>query len=68
MNKPDLEKRESRQERTDRIANEIIREERSMVDRKTARLRDMRLKMHRIATADHLKAASPKPCIMVCHT
>lgn len=51
MNKPDLEKRESRQERTDRIANEIIREERSMVDRKTARLRDMRLKIHRIATA-----------------
>lgn len=44
-------KRESRQERTDRIANEIIRQERSMIDRKTARLRDMRLKMHRIATA-----------------
>jgi len=50
MENVNFEKRESRQERTDRIANEIIQQERSMIDRKTARLRDMRLKMHRIAT------------------
>lgn len=45
------EKRESRQERTNRIANEILQEERSERNTKTARLRDMRLKMQRLATA-----------------
>ena len=44
-----VEKRESKNERTDRIARGIIQKERSQRDKKTARLRDMRLKMERVA-------------------
>ena len=50
MLNPKLEKRESKAERTDRIALGIIRAERASRDRKTARIRDMRLKIERLAT------------------
>jgi hypothetical protein len=43
------EKLESRQERADRIAREYITAERSARENKTARLREMRLKMERMA-------------------
>ena len=51
MSKPELEKQESKAERTDRIAREIISSDRSSRDRKTARLREMRLKAERVAGA-----------------
>jgi hypothetical protein len=43
------EKLESRQERADRIALEYITAERRAREKKTARLREMRLKVERIA-------------------
>ena len=43
------ERKESRLERTDRIAREMIKAERRAEERKTARLREMRLKMEEMA-------------------
>ena len=40
-----IEKRESRDERADRIARELINEERRAREKKTARLRAIRLNM-----------------------
>lgn len=51
MSNPVLEKKESRAERTDRIASEIIDAERSKRDKKTAWLREMRLKAERVSVA-----------------
>jgi len=45
------ERKESRLERTDRIARELIQAERAAEARKTARLREMRLKMEERAAA-----------------
>ncbi|MFC5385867.1 hypothetical protein ACFPLB_07800 [Aquamicrobium segne] len=42
------EKKESRAERTDRIARELINAKRSEIDKKTARLRNIRLQMEQI--------------------
>lgn len=44
----ELEKKESKAERTDRIAREMIMAERSSNVNKTERLREMRLKMERV--------------------
>lgn len=44
-----LEKPENRHVRADRIAREIIAAERVARENKTARLREMRLKMERLA-------------------
>lgn len=44
-----IEKPENRHERADRIAREYISSERRQRDEKTARLREMRLKMERMA-------------------
>jgi hypothetical protein len=44
-----LEKPENRHVRADRIAREYIIAERTARERKTARLREMRLKMERMA-------------------
>ena len=44
-----LEKKESKAERTDRIAREMIRAERLSTVSKTERLREMRLKIERMA-------------------
>ncbi len=46
-----VEKRESRDERANRIARGLIKAERVAREKKTARLRDMRLKMERMAEA-----------------
>lgn len=43
------ERRESRLERSDRIARQILHEERRKRDSKTARLREMRMKIERVA-------------------
>ena len=43
------EKPENRHERADRVAREYITAERRAREKKTARLREMRLKMERIA-------------------
>lgn len=43
------EKKESRLERTDRIARDMIEAERRVEERKTARLRKKRLKMEEMA-------------------
>lgn len=51
MNNPELEKKESKAERTDRIAQAIISEERIRRDKKTAWLREKRLKAQRVAAA-----------------
>lgn len=51
MLNPRVEKRESRLERSDRIARAIILDERRARDRKTARLREKRLKIERMASA-----------------
>lgn len=51
MSSPKQEKRESRAERTDRIARGILSEEHARRDKKTARLREMRLKTERMAAA-----------------
>ena len=44
-----IEKPENRHERADRVAREYITAERSQREKKTARLREMRLKMERMA-------------------
>jgi hypothetical protein len=49
MKRVHLEKPENRHERSDRIAREYVSAERKHRDEKTARLRDMRLKMERMA-------------------
>jgi hypothetical protein len=49
MMKARLGKLENRYERVDRIAREYIAAERSRRDEKTARLREMRLKIERMA-------------------
>lgn len=49
MMKARLEKSENRHERADRIAREYTAAERSRRDEKTARLREMRLKIERMA-------------------
>lgn len=49
MMKARLEKPENRHERADRISREHIAEERRRRDEKTARLREMRLKIERMA-------------------
>ena len=51
MSNPEPEKQESKADRTDRIAREIISADRSSRDRKTERLREMRLKAERMAGA-----------------
>ena len=48
MSKHGFEARGSKAEQTDRIAREIINAERSHRDRKTTRLRDMRIKAQQI--------------------
>ena len=50
MNNSEINRKESKAERTDRIAREIIQAERSRCNKKSAWLRDMRLKAQRIAT------------------
>lgn len=49
MMKVRSEKAENRHERSDRIAREYVAAERRQRDEKTARLREMRLKMERMA-------------------
>ncbi len=49
MSRTRLEKPESKLERADRIAREIITAERAARESKTSRLRDMRMKMERMA-------------------
>lgn len=49
MSNPITEKKESKYERADRIARDIIQQERSYNRKKTARLRDLRLKAERMA-------------------
>lgn len=44
-----LERPENKHERADRIAREIITDERAAIDKKTARLRAMRLEIERMA-------------------
>ena len=51
MSNPAVEKKESRAERTDRIASAILDSERSQRDKKTAWLREMRLKAQHAASS-----------------
>lgn len=49
MSSNNTEKRETPMERADRVARELISSERMEREKKTARLRELRLEMERIA-------------------
>lgn len=49
--KVQVERPESRHERVDRIARELLHAERTARDKKTARLREMRLKTERMTSS-----------------